>query len=66
MTDKEQVALGKAALEAGVAFVLYDWVYHYVTDEKPMDLNAFLKNFSPEELKRIMFLDALTKSLGRL
>lgn len=64
LTDKEQVALGKAALEAGVAFVLYDWVYHYVTDESPMDLNSFVKNFDAEERKRIIFLDALTKSLG--
>jgi aspartate/methionine/tyrosine aminotransferase len=39
-------------------------MYHYVTDESPMDLNAFLKNFTPEERKRIMFLDGITKSLG--
>ena len=61
---ERQVALAKAALQAGVAFVLFDWMYHYVTDEQPMDLNAFLKNFSPEERKRLMFLDGLTKSLG--
>ncbi|HEX2994433.1 MAG TPA: pyridoxal phosphate-dependent aminotransferase [Anaerolineales bacterium] len=61
---EKQVSLAKAALEAGVAFVLFDWMYHYVTDESPMDLNSFLKNFSPEERKRIMFLDGLTKSLG--
>ena len=60
----KQVSLAKAALEAGVAFVLFDWMYHYVTDESPMDLNAFLKNFTPEERKRLMFLDGLTKSLG--
>ena len=61
---EKQVALAKAALEAGVAFVLFDWMYHYVTDESPMDLNSFLKNFTPEERKRIMFLDGITKSLG--
>lgn len=61
---QRQVTLAKAALEAGVAFVLFDWMYHYVTDEQPMDLNSFLKNFSPEERKRLMFLDGLTKSLG--
>jgi aspartate aminotransferase len=61
---EKQVSLAKAALEAGVAFVLFDWMYHYVTDESPMDLNAFLKNFTPEERKRLMFLDGLTKSLG--
>ncbi|MBI3164467.1 MAG: pyridoxal phosphate-dependent aminotransferase [Chloroflexi bacterium] len=61
---EKQVSLVKAALEAGVAFVLFDWMYHYVTDESPMDLNSFLKNFTPEERKRIMFLDGITKSLG--
>jgi aspartate/methionine/tyrosine aminotransferase len=58
------VSLAKAALKAGVAFVLFDWMYHYVTDEQPNDLNSFLKLFSAEERKRLMFLDGLTKSLG--
>lgn len=61
---EKQVALAKAALEAGVAFVLFDWMYHYVTDESPMDLNSFLKFFTAEERKRLMFLDGITKSLG--
>ena len=61
---EKQVSLAKTALEAGVAFVLFDWMYHYVTDESPMDLNSFLKNFNDEERKRIMFLDGITKSLG--
>jgi len=59
-----QVALAKAALQAGVAFVLFDWMYHYVTDEQPMDLNKILPQFGPEERKRLMFLDGITKSLG--
>ena len=29
-----------------------------------MDLNSFLKHFTAEERKRIMFLDGITKSLG--
>ena len=61
---EKQVSLAKCALDAGVAFVLCDWMYHYVTDESPMDLNSFLKHFTPEERKRIMFLDGITKSLG--
>ncbi len=64
IAPERQAALAKAALEAGVAFVLFDWMYHYVTDEQPMDLNAFLKYFSAEERKRLMFLDGITKSLG--
>jgi aspartate/methionine/tyrosine aminotransferase len=39
-------------------------MYHYVTDESPMDLNTFLKYFTAEERKRLMFLDGITKSLG--
>jgi aspartate aminotransferase len=61
---ERQVSLAKTALESGVAFVLFDWMYHYVTDESPMDLNSFLKFFTSEERKRIMFLDGITKSLG--
>ena len=61
---EKQISLGKAALEAGVAFVLYDWIYHQVTDEEPMDINAFYAEFTSEERKRLMVLDGLTKSLG--
>ncbi len=64
ITPERQAALAKAALKSGVAFVLFDWMYHYVTDESPMDLNSFLRRFEPAELKRIMFLDGITKSLG--
>jgi aspartate/methionine/tyrosine aminotransferase len=64
ITAEEQAALGRAALEAGAAFVLYDWMYHYVTDGAPMDLNAFLRLFEPAERQRLMFLDGITKSLG--
>lgn len=59
-----QVQLAKFALEAGVAFVLFDWMYHYVTDEKPMDINVVLGSFSPDERKHLIFLDGITKSLG--
>ena len=61
---EEQASLAKTALEAGVAFVLFDWMYHYVTDESPMELNALLRLFEPEERKRLLFLDGITKSLG--
>ncbi len=64
ITPERQVALAKAALEAGVAYVLFDWMYHYVTDESPMDLNTFIQMFEPGERPRLMFLDGITKSLG--
>jgi len=61
---ERQVMLAKAALEAGIPFVLFDWMYHYVTDEQPMELNSFLQFFTPAERKQLMFLDGITKSLG--
>ena len=33
-------------------------MYHYVTDEAPMDLNSFLKHFTPEERRRILLEEA--------
>jgi aspartate/methionine/tyrosine aminotransferase len=64
ITPEKQAQLAKAALKAGIAFVLFDWMYHFVTDESPMDLNSFFRYFDPQERERIMFLDGLTKSLG--
>jgi len=64
LTPERQVALGQAALRLGAAFVLYDWMYHYITDESPMELNRFLLAFAPDERPRLMFLDGITKSLG--
>jgi aspartate/methionine/tyrosine aminotransferase len=60
----DQVRLARCALEAGAAFVLFDWIYHYVTDAAPIDLNDFVDLFSREELERVIFLDGITKSLG--
>jgi len=64
ITPEDQAALAKAALRAGAAFVLFDWMYHYVTDGSPMDLNTFLGYFEVDERKRLIFLDGITKSLG--
>lgn len=64
ISAERQAELAHAALEAGAAFVLFDWMYHYVTDEQPMDLNRFIRHFSSEERERLMFLDGITKSLG--
>lgn len=64
LSAERQVALGKAALRAGAAFVLFDWMYHAVSDQPPMDLDRFLAAFDPEERARVMVLDGITKSLG--
>lgn len=61
----EQILLAKTALEAGIAFVLFDWIYHWVTDNgQPTNINEVLLAFTPEERERLIFLDGLTKSLG--
>jgi aspartate/methionine/tyrosine aminotransferase len=64
ITPEKQVQLAKAALRAGAAYVFFDWMYHFVTDESPMDLNSFLRHFEPQEREHLIFLDGLTKSLG--
>jgi aspartate aminotransferase len=61
---EEQIMLAKTALEAGIAFVLFDWIYHWVTDGGPSDINQVLLAFTPEEREKLMFLDGITKSLG--
>ncbi|MBI4916015.1 MAG: pyridoxal phosphate-dependent aminotransferase [Acidobacteria bacterium] len=61
---ERQVELTRAALAAGVPFVLLDWIYHWVSDEGPTDLNAFLLALSPAERERCIVLDGITKSLG--
>jgi aspartate/methionine/tyrosine aminotransferase len=64
MSPERQIDLARAAFASGVPFVLFDWIYHRVTDEAPHDLNAFLGALEPDERERCIFLDGLTKSLG--
>jgi aspartate/methionine/tyrosine aminotransferase len=64
ITPERQAELARYALEIGIAFVLFDWMYHFVTDEKPMNLNSFLQFFESSERSRLLFLDGITKSLG--
>ncbi len=64
LTPDEQAHLARTALASGAAFVILDWMYHYVTDEQPMDLNTFLELFEPRERQRLIFMDGITKSLG--
>ncbi|TVR21089.1 MAG: aminotransferase class I/II-fold pyridoxal phosphate-dependent enzyme [Anaerolineaceae bacterium] len=60
----EQIELARTALEAGYPFVLFDWIYHWVSDGGPNDINEVLNAFSPAERDRLIFLDGITKSLG--
>ncbi len=61
---QRQIELAHRALELGIPFVLFDWMYHWITSGAPSDINVVLKAFSPEERSRLIFLDGLTKSLG--
>lgn len=61
---ERMVSLAKKAFSLKIPFVFFDWMYHFITDETPMDLNSFLSNFEVEERARLIFLDGLTKSLG--
>ncbi|MCX6548879.1 MAG: pyridoxal phosphate-dependent aminotransferase [Geothrix sp.] len=64
LTMERQIVLAKAALEAGVAYVLFDWMYHAVGDSEGSDVNVLLRAFEPQERERIMVLDGITKCLG--
>lgn len=61
---EEQIELASTALQAGISFVLFDWIYHWVTDGAPSDINQVLRAFSPEDREKLIFLDGITKSLG--
>jgi len=64
LSEARQLELARAAFSAGIPFVLFDWIYHRVTDGEPHDLNAFLGELGPAERERCIFLDGITKSLG--
>jgi aspartate/methionine/tyrosine aminotransferase len=59
-----QLDLIRYALERGVKYVLLDWMYHWVSDLPPYSLNYLLISLDPEERKRVIVLDGITKSLG--
>jgi len=64
LTIDEQIELAKVALDSGYPYVLFDWIYHWVTDHGHTDINHLLQAFAPDERERLMVLDGLTKSLG--
>lgn len=64
MSLRDQIEVARAAFEAGVPFVLFDWIYHRVTDGPAHDLNGFLAALEPEYRDRCLILDGITKSLG--
>src|SRR5258708_1260776 len=61
---QRQIELAHKALDLGIPFVLFDWIYHRVTSGQSANISQVLNAFSVEERKRLIFLDGLTKSLG--
>jgi aspartate aminotransferase len=64
LSMERQIALAQKAFALGIPFVLFDWIYHQITEGAPADINVLLSAFTPEERARIIVLDGLTKSLG--
>lgn len=64
VASERQLELAVAAFRAGVPFVVFDWIYHRVTDGEPHDINEFLEGLDAGDRERCIFLDGITKSLG--
>jgi len=64
LTVQRQIELAQKAFSLGIPFVLFDWIYHQITETGPSDINTVLNAFSPADRNRLIFLDGLTKSLG--
>jgi hypothetical protein len=61
---ERQVALAKAVSPGWRGVRAFDWMYHFVTDEQPMDRNSFLQLFESGERQRLMFRTASPKAWG--
>lgn len=61
---ERQIELARAAFAHGIPFVIFDWIYHRVSDTTCHDLNHFLSFLEPAERDRCIILDGITKALG--
>ena len=61
---EQQIELAQAALASDYPFVIFDWIYHYVTDGAPTDINVLLQAFDAQDREKLIVLDGITKSLG--
>ena len=64
LTIEQQVALAQHAIASGIPYVLFDWIYHRVSEGPGYDVNALLRALTPQERARTIILDGITKSLG--
>lgn len=61
---QRQIELAHKALSLGVPFVLFDWIYRWVTTGEVANINQVLQAFSPEDRNKLIFMDGLTKAIG--
>lgn len=64
LSVERQIELAHKALELGIPFVLFDWIYRWITTGEVANINTVLNAFSPAERDRLIFMDGLTKSIG--
>ncbi|MHB8629075.1 MAG: pyridoxal phosphate-dependent aminotransferase [Aggregatilineales bacterium] len=61
---QHQIELAHKALDLGIPFVLFDWIYRWITTGEVANINTMLNAFTPAERARLIFMDGLTKSIG--
>jgi len=61
---ERQIELAHKALDLGIPFVLFDWIYRWITTGEVANINTVLNAFTPAERDRLVFMDGLTKSIG--
>lgn len=64
LTEEEQSCIADWALSLNIPFIIFDWMYHFVSDSGPYNINKILRKFSVSDRKRMIFMDGITKSLG--
>jgi len=64
LSVQRQIELAKKALAAGIPFVLFDWIYRWVTTGEVANINTVLNAFNEKEREQLIFMDGLTKAIG--
>jgi aspartate/methionine/tyrosine aminotransferase len=61
---QRQIELAKKALAVGIPYVIFDWIYRWVTTGEVANINTVLNSFTEKERDQLIFMDGLTKSIG--
>jgi len=64
LSVERQIVLAHKALDLGVPFVLFDWIYRWITTGEVANINTVLSAFSAADRDKLIFMDGLTKSIG--